>query len=1031
MFIQLRAHSYYSLLEALPSPEALAERAVVEKMPALGLCDHLALTGTVEFYKACQSRGIQPIIGLEIGISEYHTHAQIALLATNLTGWSNLCQLNSRLLTDPTLCGDSRAGFSLLEEFAEGLICLSGGRSALPLQLRKKGLSVEATQSIDTLNRIFPDHFYLELQWLEIQDNQNIAHLIQMAKSHQLPLVATHPIYYLYPEQSRLQKTLAAIRLNTTIRNLSHEDIAPVGASFLSVEKMKSRFASIPSAISNTQEIMERCKLELPLGTIQYPKIDLPEKKSAIQVLKEKAEKGALQKFGEITPEIRARLDHEIETISKLGYETIFLIVQEIIEFAREINVPTSSRGSAASSLVAHCLGITIPDPIYHNLYFERFLNPARTSPPDIDTDICSNGRDQVIQHVFEKYGRDHVAMVGTINRFRPRSALGAVAKAHGIPPAHVNRLTKTLPYHFSAARQSISGRDPYHKLKENLTDPLYQTIFSEAEEIFDHPKHLSVHAGGIVIAPGYISASVPVQPAGKKGVIITQLDLDSVEELGLVKIDLLGIRGLTVMGSVARDLYTWRQTEYNSPLEIIDSIPEDDPDTMSLVLSAQTIGCFQIESPGMRTTLKEIGAENIDDIIRALALYRPGPIQGGLRDAYVRRHKGEEPVTHLHPSLTTLLEETYGVILYQEQVLKIAHELAGLSLADADLLRRAMSHFDPGRQMQSLKQRFIAGADQKSSVTSDTAEKIWDLMAAFAGYGFPKAHAASYALLAWRSAWCKAHFPAEFMAAVLANWGGYYSQRVYLSEARRLKLNVQAPHINHSQFEFSVTYPKGNPKLYMGLNQVRDLTRRTQSRIIQQRPFHSLEDFLVKVNPSAKEARNLAQVGAFSGFAPIPSLLEQINFSGKNPLQMSLFTSGENTPLEEWTLEDRLEAQEKILGISVDAHPLERFVHILDKANITTINDAATIPGQSIKIAGLRQSMRRSRTKKGEYMAFLVLEDLTGTIEVVVFPKTYQQAETALRNHRLLILEGVVEMDDLKQDPVFKATKIWPLQTS
>ena len=659
------------------------------------------------------------------------------------------------------------------------------------------------------------------------------------------------------------------------------------------------------------------------------PTVPLPDGVSAAQLLRQKAEAGAQRLYGQISPEVRARLDHELEVISRMGFEPVFLIVEEILNFARRSGVPFSSRGSAASSLVAHCLGITSPDPLRLNLYFERFLNPARTTPPDIDTDLCSRRRDEVIQHVFDTYGAERVAMVGTINHFRPRSALGEAAKAHGLAQAAVRELVEQLPYHFFSRPQDQEDEEgslppsPFADLRTRYSSISYKRIFEDAEALLKLPRHLSVHPGGVVVAPGRLTDLVPVMRSGSKGVTITQFDLGAVEAFGLVKIDLLGIRGLTVLGDVAEFIHLSRPDQYANPLDVLESTPSEDPETSDRLESGGTIGCFQIESPGMRATLREIRARREDDLIAALALYRPGPLSGGLKDAFVRRFKGQEAISHIHPALAPILEETYGVILYQEQVLRIAHDLAGFSLAEADLLRRAMSHFDPGRQMQMLEKKFVAEAEKRSGVPTETGERVWEMMAAFAGYGFPKAHAASYARVSWRSAWCKTHFPAEFMAAVLANWGGYYSQRVYLSEARRLGLTVRPPHINYSGRNFVVAAPEpGQKALYMGLDQVRDLTGRTIGRILQNRPFQSLEDFLARVDPRRQEAENLARVGAFGGLGSIPSILNRLE-NGWQAGQPGLFEiSGPGE--EDWTLERKVAAQQDLLGISPDAHPLE-----------------------------------------------------------------------------------------------------------
>ena len=507
------------------------------------------------------------------------------------------------------------------------------------------------------------------------------------------------------------------------------------------------------------------------------------------------------------------------------------------------------------------------------------------------------------------------------------------------------------------------------------------------------------MHPGGVIVAPGALTDLVPVMRSGGKGVVITQLDLDSVEALGLVKIDLLGIRGLTVLGDVAEFIQESQPDQYATPLAVLDSTPSDDPATSDRVEKGETIGCFQIESPGMRATLREIHARTEDDIMAALALYRPGPLSGGLKDAFVRRFKGEEPVQHLHPALAPLLDETFGVILYQEQVLRIANELAGFSLAEADLLRRAMSYFDPGKKMQELERKFVSEAQSKSGVPIETGERIWEMMAAFAGYGFPKAHAASYATVGWRSAWCKEYFPAEFMAAVLANWGGYYSQRVYLSEARRMGLIVRPPHVNYSRHNFSVQKLEATETraLFMGLEQVKELTRRTIGNIIRLAPFTSLDDFLTRVDPRVQEAENLARVGALDGFGKIPALLRRLQSGGWQQNQMSLF-AWTDTSDEDWTLKQKVDAQLEILGASLDAHPLELVKEKISGA-ISTL-DAIERIGRRVTVAGVRQTSRRSRTAKGEPMMFLTVEDLNGTLDVILFPDVYRVVKSFVNSN-------------------------------
>jgi DNA polymerase III subunit alpha len=1002
MYIHLTAHSAYSILEGLPLPVELAQATKASGMPALGLTDHRTLTGSIEFIHACKQAEIQPILGLEIDLEM----GRLPLLATSLDGWSNLCRLSSALALrdDPEV----PCPMELLAAYAGDLIALAH----------------DETQ-FGALKEIYPKRLYVTLT-----DPARGLPRTKLAGQFGLPVVATHPVYYLTPEQASLQKTLAAIRLIQHREKLPPEAVAPSGAYFTNANEMGMRFKHFPKALQVTQEIAERCRFDLPLGVPHMPAIPLPRGETASQVLRERAEAGARKLYGEITPEIQVRLDHEISVIARMGFESIFLIVEELLDFARETGVPYSSRGSAASSLVAHCLGITSPDPLRLNLYFERFLNPARTTPPDIDTDLCSNRRDSVIQHVFETYGADRVAMVATINRFRPRSALGDVAKAHGLEPAKVREMVNRLPYSFWARFEERDALGepvpPFAELRSSY--PAHVLIFDEAEALLKLPRHLSVHPGGVIVAPGPLTDLVPVTRSGSKGVVITQFDLEAVEALGLVKIDLLGIRGLTVLGDVAEFIQQGQPEQYATRLSVLDSTPQQDEATSDRLESGQTIGCFQIESPGMRATLREIHARSEDDIIAALALYRPGPLSGGLKDAFVRRYQSKEPVQHLHPALAPLLDETFGVILYQEQVLRIAHELAGFSLADADLLRRAMSHFDPGKRMQELQHKFVEEARARSGVPAETGERVWEMMAAFAGYGFPKAHAASYAQLGWRSAWCKTHFPAEFMAAVLANWGGYYSQRVYLSEARRMGLIVRSPHVNHAIGNFSVCEVNGQKTLFMGLDQVKDLTRRTIEHIVRYRPFNSLDDFLTRADPRPQEAESLAKVGALEGLGKIPSILRRLE-SGWQAGQMSLFTWNDQEG-GDWTVEQKVAAQQELLGISLDAHPLEMVINQITTAHALSTLEAVERIGQRVTVAGVRQTSHRSRTAKGESMLFLTLEDLSGMLDVVFFPNAYRQAKDTVSSHKPFLVTGIMEMDVSKGEPLLRAERAIGLGT-
>lgn len=1002
VYAPLAAHSYYSLQEGLHAPSELAAAAAERGLPALALTDRHLLTGAVEFFQACQESGVQPLLGLQLDLDR----GSLRLLAANGQGWSTLCRLSSALaLRDAPASPCSTAD---LAPYGEDLLALAAG----PVE--------DSPGLLGGLRDLFGDRLYLALQ-----DPEDGPRLRSLAGGMGLPVVVAQPLYALRPESGRLLRTLRAVRLNRPIEALDPLPVPPPGLP--GADEMRARYAGFEDALERTLEVAGRCRCDLPLGVAHMPAAPVPAGSSMAETLRRKAEAGALRRYGSVTPEIRARLDHELEVIASLGYEPVFLIVEQILEHARRTGVPTSSRGSAASSLVAHCLGITSPDPLRLNLYFERFLNPARRTPPDIDTDLCSRRRAGVIRHVFETYGAERVAMVGTINRYRPRSALGDVARAYGLPPAQAREMARRLPHAFWSRRQQA---EPFAELSRAYPGALYRRVIEDARAVLDLPRHLSVHPGGLIVAPGAVTDLVPVMRSGSKGVVITQLDLESVEAFGLVKIDLLGIRGLTVLGDVAEFIQKDRPGDYATPLQVLESTPAEDQATADLVEHGQTIGCFQIESPGMRATLREIRARSEDDLTAALALYRPGPLTGGLKEAFVRRYKGQEPVEHLHPALAPLLADSYGVILYQEQVLRIAHELAGFSLAEADLLRRAMSHFDPGKRMGELRRKFVTEAQARRGVPAEVGERVWEMMAAFAGYGFPKAHAASYAQVAWRSAWCKAHFPAEFMAAVLANWGGYYSQRVYLSEARRLGLAIRPPHVNHAGRQFSaVRLGTGGgeaPALFMGLDQVRDLTRATIARILEARPFRSLEDFLARVDPRLVEAGNLVRVGALAGFGPIPAMLARLE-GGWQAGQMSLFPPG-GPEGEDWTVERKAAAQEALLGVGLEAHPLELLAGKVAAAGAVPTAEAAGRIGARLTVAGVRQTSRRGWTAEGRRTLALTLEDLSGMLEVAFPPAVSKRAEMLLRSNAPLVVTGTVALDEEHNEPYLRAERVEPL---
>lgn len=1059
MVVHLNSHSHYSFLEGIPSPAELVEKAAQSGMSALALTDTNGLTGAVEFQDLCNLNQIQAILGMECWVSPLemsqtiqgieinpprspHTaippSERLVLLAENQEGWSNLSWLSSHLHSDPS---NSIKPIQLddLESYSEGLVCLAAGANSRTAgQLQQTSLVEE---NLSTLSQIFTKSLYLNLQIHRPEDIHQVNLLAKMGRRLNIPLVASHGIYYLNKEETELQQLVSAIRLNCTIPEIPEHELAKPSAYFLSQAEMAQRFQSYPQALRNTSLIAERCHYQLPSGQTHFPTPSLPPGEDANSMLRKKAFAGARERYGNLTHEINARLEHELSIIQQYGYAALFLIVADIIEFARHQGIPISSRGSAASSLVAYSLRITSPDPLQLNLYFERFLNPARATPPDIDTDICSKRRDEVLNYTMQKFGLDRVAMVATINCFRERSALRETVKAYGLPSDQIRELTERLPHRWFGESTSAETQ-PLEALKQSVTHEKHKQIIDRASQILRKPHHLSIHPGGVVITPGKMTEFVPTFLA-PKGLVTTQFDHFQIERLGLVKIDLLGIRGLSVLGDVEaclRSQTRWnaeRQPVHHNQTQPQNLIPwptfynekEMDPQVEAILQEGRTIGCFQIESPGMRSTLREINARRLEDIMVALALYRPGPLTGGLKQIFVERYRShqrgiEQPFEHLHPSLAPLLGDTYGVILYQEQVLRVAHELAGLTLAEADLLRRAMSHFDPGKQMQTLKEKFLSGVFQRHQIPVETAERIWELMSAFAGYGFPKAHAASYAQIAWRAAWSKVHHPAIFMAAVLANWGGYYSQRVYLNEARRMGLTLRAPHINYAQPEFSVQYLNQEPILFMGLNQVRELTRNTVNNILTGRPFHSLSDFLVRVDPKTQEIENLIRVGALEGLGEIPGLLQQVKRQDWKNGQFPLFDFNQTAGSEPWSMGQIIADQETILGAAVIGHPLELAAEKIQAAGAHSTVEALQYPGQTIRIAGMRQTWRRGKNSRGEIFYRMALEDLEGMLDVFISGEVYRRFRHAFSKPGPWIIEGVIEPNPSSAEYTFRASR-------
>ncbi len=997
--IPLHFHSHWSLLDGVSSPRQIVDFAGSHDLPALALTDTNALYGAIEFTSACREAGIRPIIGAELTIAGGQS---IVLLAQNREGYANLCRLVTRLQAAPDREASLARGLSLtdLAGHAGGLIALSGGHAG-PLDAALRGGRAEraeelAQQFVELFGR---DRFFVELQLIEPDDAAKAAALARLAERAGLPTVASYDIRYLSPADAPRYRVLTAMRTGRRLK-----DLPPLpDLSFPSSDDMRRRFRDFPAALDQAHVVAGLCRLDLPLGELHFPTFELPSGRTPRDELWSLALAGAAQRYGDITPALEARLRKEVEVVDALGYAPYFLVVADIVRFAREQQVPVSPRGSASSSVVAYCLGIHDVDPIAHSLYFERFLSLERRDPPDIDLDLCSRRRDEVIEYVYRKFGADHVAMVCTYATLRPRLALREVGKAYGLAEKRITELSKHLPWFWSPGERAETEA-AQAKLLQQARDPVEREVLEMSRALDGTPHHLSIHPGGIVISPGPITDLVPLQHA-TKGLLVTQLDLSGVAQLGLVKIDLLGISALTVIADSVESIRK-RQPDFTA-----ESIPAEDAAAAQTLSTGQTIGCFQIESPGMRLTLREMQARNVDDAIVALALFRPGPLKGGLKDAFVRRHLEREDAAYLHASLEPILRESHGVILYQEQVLRIAHEIAGFSLGEADLLRRAMSKKSE-REMARLREQFIAGARVVSGMEAAAAEQVWDLMAAFAGYGFPKAHAVGYASVAYRMAYLKTHFPAEFMAARLAVWGGYYSPRVYMSEARRLGLAIRPPHVNHSREAFTLERPR---TLWMGLDQVRELTRTTIESIGTQRPFDSLEDFLSRARPQHVEAVNLVKAGALEGLGnakAMLALLEQTRWRGRRDAQMGLSFVAPSFEARQPTLQERAAWERDVLGMPVSAHPLQLVAGELSPFSLTRSDQVGAHVGREVAMGGARLAAHRFAGSQGEPMLLADMEDEVGIYQVLWSGPALTQRRALLSIREPVLIRGRVRTD-------------------
>jgi error-prone DNA polymerase len=1023
-FAHLHIHTPFSFLDGAAGIRDLARAAARWEMPALAMTDHNNVSAAVQFHQACEAEGLKPIIGAELTLVGGH---HLTLLAENPRGYANLCRLLSHAhLSQPRR--QPAASIEALREYSEGLVCLSGcRRGRVPSLILGRQLP-EALEAARELRGIFgPERFFLELQRVGLPGTRRLhEHLAELGERLGIGLVATNNVHHLRREDFRVHDVLTCARTLTVLDDVHPERRLNAQAYLRSPAQMQECFADCPQALQNAARLAERCEPGLRPGQYRFPAYELPPGETAPGLLRKLVWEGAKRRYGRITRVARERLEHELTVIGKLGFDEYFLVVWDLLRFAREKGIRFAGRGSAADSAVAYCLGIANVDAIARQLLFERFMSLERAAMPDIDIDFEAERRDDVMAYVIERYGRDHVAMVATYNTFQARSAVRDLGKAMGFPLSDVDRLARHLPY--ISAKEIDAAFERVPELRDSgLPKSRYRQLIEIAHSVAGFPRHLSTHLGGIVVTREPLMEITPVQMAAK-GLPVIQFDKDDVEDLGLVKLDLLCLRTL---GAVEDTVQAIRARE---PGFDYDTIPDDDPASYELVAASDTVGVFQLESPAQKALHARLQPDRFEDLISAVAIIRPGPILANMVDPYIQRRRGKAPVSYLHPSLERILGKTYGVVLFQEQVIEIATEIAGFTPGESDQLRRAMTHNRSWEEMERIGQHFIAQAMARG-VEERIAKEIFSYIQAYAGYGFCEAHAAAFADTAYKTAYLKRHYPAEFFAALLSNQPmGYYPPNTLLWEAKRKGIRVLGPDINASAAKYTIEAGA----IRVGLEQIRGIGKSALDRIAEARevagPFSSLADFCRRTRLDRDAIRDLILTGTLDSLCPNrrqllwdlaalgdPTCLDaQLSFPSPHRVGAPFMApnhvgarfiapnSKAQAPLPDFSPNEKWWQELDRLGLALSRHPLDIARESLQQRGVLTCAEAREgRTGATVKVAGLIIRPHRPPTKSGRTVVFFSLEDETEVLEVTVFESVYQKCGRAIFTQPLLLATG------------------------
>jgi DNA polymerase III subunit alpha len=1033
-YVPLHLHTEYSLLDGAIRIKELAGQASSYRMPAVAITDHGNLFGAVEFYRRMTKAGVKPVIGCEVyvaagsrfdrrqdsGAEELTYH--LILLAEDNNGLRNLITLVSRAYTEGFYY-KPRIDIDLLEQHSGGLIgltaCLKG---EVPYYLHRGMVDKAREKALRYKHILGPGNFYIEVQenGLPEQEQVNKA-LVELAKDLHIGIVATNDCHYMKREDAKAHDILLCIQTGKTINDKNRLRFKTDGFYFRSPDEMKNAFRELPEAILNTRAIAERCSVEIRLGENLLPKYELGNGQTPDVLLDQLARDGFSQRLGQDPPAVYTeRLGKEIEIIKKMDYSSYFLIVWDFINHAKKKGIPVGpGRGSAAGSLVSYCLGITDLDPVKYNLLFERFLNPERISMPDIDVDFCKDRRSEVISYVAEKYGKDHVAQIITFGTMAAKAAIRDVGRAFDIPYGEVDRVAKLIPNAPNTTIETTLEKEA--QLKEVYdSDKKFRELIDTAMRLEGLCRHASTHAAGVVISPDPLTDYTPLYRNPTDGSIVTQYDMGSIERIGLLKFDFLGLKTLTVIDK------TLKYIADNGSEISLKNIPFDDEKTYRLLGSGNTTGIFQLESPGMRDLLVKIAPNRFEDLIAIVALYRPGPMGSGMIEEFIKRKKGKIPVKYDLPQLKDILDETYGVILYQEQVMSIANKLANFSMGQADILRKAMGKKRPD-EMEKQKEAFIEGA-RSNGISEKKAQRIFDLITYFAEYGFNKSHSAAYAYVAYQTAYLKTHYPVEFMAATLSADMDNTDKTIRLiAGCREMVIEMLPPDINLSEKEFKVV---GN-SIRFGLEAVKGVGSSAIEAILEVRdsgePFNSVMNFLERVDQrrvNKKVVESLIKAGAFDSLnIPRNQAMElagrflngHSRLSARLAGQQSIFGDADGEDIAndaDWSLEELLMHEKEALGFYITGHPLTKYDAQLKKMGTRRTSELDELTdGQEIGIAGIITNIRKIQTKvKAETMAYLTLEDPEGNAEVIVFPELYRKSAAILQKDIPIFVKGSLD---------------------